>query len=602
MIHIQKITLRNFKSFRKADIPLSIGFTAIVGSNGSGKSNILDAFLFVFGINSLKALRASRMTDLVNNQAKDDYAKVEVTLEDDVTKKEYIISRTIDTAGKSVMRLNDKRVTLNEVASLLEELGIKPFGHNIVVQGDVTRIIEMNAVQRREMIDEVAGIREFDEKKEEAHKELGNVEQKIKEVRIVISERSTQLEQLAADRQAALRHNELQEELKKTKATLFRAEVARLSDELSKNAEKKARLEDERQKKESRLSESRTELREAEAQIEQANAELVAASEKTFSEVGIRIEEKKSERRVGQERMANRRQGMEAVDSRIKTLRERLEKIAHELVAKGKLFDQKNVQAKDLEERIRQKQSQLENARTAVTGKARELKSLEDAVLEAEETATEVTRAYFEHNSALDTTRRTLEMRRGHLNEVQSELSQAQARLEGLLEKQRTLQELLSRHPKPTEQHHQLLHKIEDAVRSISYAESGLDSAKKSIQALEKSAANCPVCETKLSAKQKTDVLSAKKSEEHRNALTVKEATELRNRLLEEKKTLETVMAKQAELERFLSPLAEVQAKADQLRQRVAALVSGLDESKTRELETRMQEAKKRMEDAQDDV
>ncbi|MDO8625238.1 MAG: AAA family ATPase, partial [Candidatus Diapherotrites archaeon] len=311
MIRIKKIGLRNFKSFKKADIPLSTGFTAIVGSNGSGKSNILDAFLFVFGINSLKALRASRMTELVNNQAKDDYAKVEVELFDNVSKKEYLISRTIDTSGKSVMRLNDRRVTLNEVASLLEELGIKPFGHNIVVQGDVTRIIEMNAIQRREMIDEVAGIREFDEKKEEAYKELGNVEQKIKEVRIVLSERQSQLEQLSQDRQAAMRHNELLEELKKTKATLFKAEITRLTDELLKNAEKKARLDEERGKKETRLSESRTELSEIERSVEQANADLVAASEKTFSEVGIRIEEKKSERRVREERMTNRRQAVE---------------------------------------------------------------------------------------------------------------------------------------------------------------------------------------------------------------------------------------------------------------------------------------------------
>ena len=54
MVKLQKLVLRNFKSFKKADIPISNGFTAIVGSNGSGKTNILDALLFVLGTSSMK--------------------------------------------------------------------------------------------------------------------------------------------------------------------------------------------------------------------------------------------------------------------------------------------------------------------------------------------------------------------------------------------------------------------------------------------------------------------------------------------------------------------------------------------------------------------
>ena len=61
MPHIQKMVLKNFKSFRKADIPIAKGFTAIAGSNGSGKTNILDALLFVLGATSLKSLRASML-------------------------------------------------------------------------------------------------------------------------------------------------------------------------------------------------------------------------------------------------------------------------------------------------------------------------------------------------------------------------------------------------------------------------------------------------------------------------------------------------------------------------------------------------------------
>ncbi|MFH0714927.1 MAG: AAA family ATPase, partial [Candidatus Diapherotrites archaeon] len=163
LVKIHELNLRNFKSFRKADIPFADGFTCIVGANGSGKSNILDALLFVFGTQSLKLLRANKLTELVNYNAEDGTARVRVEVRKDGQK--YEISRTIDRQGKSIFRLNEKRAALNEIASLLNELGINADGYNIVVQGDITRIIQMNAKERRQIIDDIAGISEFDQKK-----------------------------------------------------------------------------------------------------------------------------------------------------------------------------------------------------------------------------------------------------------------------------------------------------------------------------------------------------------------------------------------------------------------------------------------------------
>ena len=113
MIKIQKLVLKNFKSFQKAEIPISNGFTAIAGSNGSGKTNILDALIFALGTNSLKSLRAAKLTDLVNNSAAENYAKVELYLKDG--SKGYVVQRMIDKHGKCVYRLNDERKTRDEM-------------------------------------------------------------------------------------------------------------------------------------------------------------------------------------------------------------------------------------------------------------------------------------------------------------------------------------------------------------------------------------------------------------------------------------------------------------------------------------------------------
>src|SRR3989338_7676303 len=94
--------LKNFKSFRKADIPFAPGFTAIAGANASGKSNILDALLFAMGITSLRLLRASKLTELVNHDATEGYAKVELTIQDDAGNK-IEITRMVDRSGKSIL-------------------------------------------------------------------------------------------------------------------------------------------------------------------------------------------------------------------------------------------------------------------------------------------------------------------------------------------------------------------------------------------------------------------------------------------------------------------------------------------------------------------
>ncbi|HIH21513.1 MAG TPA: chromosome segregation protein SMC, partial [Candidatus Diapherotrites archaeon] len=171
----------------------------------------LDALLFVLGITSMKMLRADRITELVNHEAEDETARVSLTLKDD-KRQEFEISRSIDRQGKSVCRLQQKRCGLNEIASFLNEVGIKPTGYNIVVQGDITRIIQMSPKERRGIIDEAAGIKEFDEKREEALRELEKVDGKIKEVRIVLNEREQFLKELDEDRKAASRHIEASKE------------------------------------------------------------------------------------------------------------------------------------------------------------------------------------------------------------------------------------------------------------------------------------------------------------------------------------------------------------------------------------------------------
>ena len=191
----------------------------------------MDAILFGLGVQSLKLLRASRLTDLVNQDARENYTVVTVELQDN--EKKYEVSRTIDKQGKGVYRLNEKRVSLHEIETLLGELGIRTDGHNFVVQGDITRIIEMNAVERRQVIDEIAGLKEFEEKKSEALSDLDKVDKKVKDVLIVLNERTSFIDEMARDKENALKFLALEKEFKRSRKTVLHAEIQRISKELT---------------------------------------------------------------------------------------------------------------------------------------------------------------------------------------------------------------------------------------------------------------------------------------------------------------------------------------------------------------------------------
>lgn len=209
-MHIEKIRLKNFKSFgKKAEIPFFKGFTVITGPNGSGKSNIIDSILFCLGLStSTKQLRADRLTDLIHNGK----TEAEVAILFSENGKKYEVTRKVKITEKgyySYYYLNGRSVSLSEIHNFLSQFGIYSDAYNVVMQGDVTRIIEMSPFQRRKIIDDVAGISEFDEKKEKALEELERVRESIEKLEAVIAEVNDRLQTLERDRNEAIRYKEI---------------------------------------------------------------------------------------------------------------------------------------------------------------------------------------------------------------------------------------------------------------------------------------------------------------------------------------------------------------------------------------------------------
>ncbi len=244
-MHIKEIELQNFKSFgKKVKIPFFDDFTTISGPNGSGKSNIIDGILFALGLSNSRVLRAEKLTDLIFNASngRKDFAQVTIRFDNKdrempVESDDVVITRKVrqtESGYYSYYYFNDTPVSLTDIHNYLSRAKITPEGYNVVMQGDVTRIIEMTATERRKIIDEIAGVAEFDDKKEQALNELEIVRERIERVDIILAEVDDQLRKLQQERDQALKYQSLRDEKRKYEGYVLLARLKDARNELDK--------------------------------------------------------------------------------------------------------------------------------------------------------------------------------------------------------------------------------------------------------------------------------------------------------------------------------------------------------------------------------
>jgi chromosome segregation protein len=295
-MHIEKIRLKNFKSFgKKAEIPFFKGFTVITGPNGSGKSNIIDSILFCLGLStSTKQLRAERLTDLVHNGR----SEAEVAILFSENGKKYEIARKVKITEKgyySYYYLNGKSVSLSEIHSFLSQFGIYSDAYNVVMQGDVTRIIEMSPFQRRKIIDDVAGISEFDEKKEKALEELERVRESIEKLEAVIAEVNDRLQTLERDRNEAIRYKEILSKKEEYEGYLRAHNYLTAVKSKEKVERELERLERQKDELTSKIPEINARIAELNEKINELAAKISELGDESSAEIQSRILELSSE-------------------------------------------------------------------------------------------------------------------------------------------------------------------------------------------------------------------------------------------------------------------------------------------------------------------
>jgi len=218
LVHINQVELHQFKSFGGSmTIPLEQGFTVVTGPNGSGKSNILDGVLFCLGLASSRGMRAERLPDLINSamlragKAAETVVSVRFDLRDwqpdeaeagleppeegpwiRPGQTEWTVTRRLRVAPggtyASSFSADGAPCNLQQLQTQLRRLRVDPEGSNVVMQGDVTRIVSMGARDRRGIIDELAGVALFDSRIEQTRGKLDEVQDRQERCAIVQQE------------------------------------------------------------------------------------------------------------------------------------------------------------------------------------------------------------------------------------------------------------------------------------------------------------------------------------------------------------------------------------------------------------------------------
>ncbi len=239
MPFIKKIEIKGFKSFGPQTIKIGLdkGFTSFTGPNGSGKSNIMDAVLFSLGELSTRRMRAESAAQLIFHgsdkagQQKATMAKVVIQFDNTdgtmpVDTTTVTISREVYRNGQSVYRLNGRRMSRQFITETLSMSSISSMSQNIIPQGTLTRLTDINPVERRKIIEDLVGIGQYDSEKAEAEEKLRAADISIRTAMGRIDEVQKRLDDLERERNQLLRYNFIQSETKKFQAIKISSDIA----------------------------------------------------------------------------------------------------------------------------------------------------------------------------------------------------------------------------------------------------------------------------------------------------------------------------------------------------------------------------------------
>jgi len=431
-MRLKRLEIVGFKSFfEKTTVTFQAGITGIVGPNGCGKSNLADAILWVLGEQSAKNLRGEKMEDVIFNgtEQRKPLGMAEVTLtfteiagelEGTLSAyRELSMTRRLFRSGESEYLINKTPCRLKDIRELLIDAGVGYHAHTVIEQGKVDSILNASPMQRRELIEETAGIAKYRLRKAEALRKLEATEQNLARVRDIIGEVRRQMNSLDRQARKAERYRKLAQEIQDLDLKIAAADWKTLQTEES-------RLSGLEQEQEDALQAARSALALVEGKNEQVKLNLTGKAAQ-IDALRQGLFEKDSEIQRLEARI-------ELLRSQTSSWQEEISRIATEL----EQFAEVREKFKAEENRIQEEQTELEEALKGHLGILGEISERSDRL-----------------NEEIRGRSQEIERRRHELFEIASRLTEQKNTLYHLKLRQEALQRRRQQGIKETAEIHQ---------------------------------------------------------------------------------------------------------------------------------------------------
>ena len=230
-MHLKRLEIQGFKSFPdKTVLEFDQGITSIVGPNGCGKSNIADAIRWVLGEQSMKAIRGTKLEDVIfvgtEFRKPVGFAEVSLTLDNSdrflpLEYSEVTITRRFYRSGESEYYINKTQCRLKDIYNLFLDTGIGKDGYSIISQGKIDEILSTKSEDRRLVFEEASGIMKYKTRREEAERKLQLTEQNLLRINDILHELHSHLEPLKEQAEVAKKYLSLKDSLKELEINVF---------------------------------------------------------------------------------------------------------------------------------------------------------------------------------------------------------------------------------------------------------------------------------------------------------------------------------------------------------------------------------------------
>ncbi|MDZ7266047.1 MAG: chromosome segregation protein SMC [candidate division KSB1 bacterium] len=385
-MYLSKLEIFGFKSFaKKTEFKFHNGITGVVGPNGCGKSNIVDAIRWVLGEQKAGVLRSERMENVIFNGSKTQkplgMAEVSLTIENTknilpIDYSEVVITRRLFRSGESQYLLNNSVCRLKDIMDLFMDTGMGANAYSVIELAMVEQILNGKAEERRHIFEEAAGVGKYKARRKAAFRKLEATAADLLRLNDVLSEVEKNVDSLKRQVQKAERYKTYENELKETDLALSTFQFYAIQHEGAPLTAESKQLHDRREELSAQLATEEAEIEEIRLQVLELEKQLVAR-QREFNANSERIQKKEEEVLVSQERVRAVQENRSRLVREIEELNKRSALLAEMRTTLAHKLEEMKSTLETLEVESLTRQRELEARRQAYQGKRQQLREAE---------------------------------------------------------------------------------------------------------------------------------------------------------------------------------------------------------------------------------